>query len=229
MLLNKSNLLVLLPAFNEGKVIQKVIATLIQTGYTNVCVINDGSTDYTLKNAQLAGAIVLTHLINRGAGAAIQTGIEYAQKCNYSYVVMMDSDGQHLVEDIQNLCAVIKDTQADIVIGNRFSLKSNSIPKHRRFYNFTANVLTNLFCTKKYKDTQSGFRLLNKKALENIHLKNRGFAFCSEMLIQADQKGLQVVEVPIQVVYSDYSMSKGQNLFVGIKTALDILWRVVSN
>lgn len=222
--LHTSNLLILLPAFNEDKMIQKVIFTINQAGYPNICVINDGSTDYTLQNAQSTGATVLTHFINRGAGAAIQTGIAYARKHLYEYVLMMDSDGQHLVEDIENLCNAMKNTEADIVVGNRFSLKNNSIPRHRIFYNFVANIFTNLFCRNRYKDTQSGFRLLNRKAIDSLELRSRGFAFCSEMLIQADQKELQVVETPIRVVYSDYSMSKGQNLFVGIKTAFDILW-----
>ena len=98
--LHTSNLLILLPAFNEGEVIQKVIFAITEAGYPNICVINDGSTDQTLQNAQAAGVIVLTHLINRGAGAAIQTGMAYARKHHYEYVLMMDSDGRGLYDNV---------------------------------------------------------------------------------------------------------------------------------
>ena len=70
---------------------------------------------------------------------------------------------------------------------------------------------------------------MNRRAIEGIQLKNRAFGFCSEMIIFAEKSNLSIKETPIQVIYSTYSMSKGQNLFVGFKTAMDILWRVVFN
>ncbi|MEZ4883096.1 MAG: glycosyltransferase family 2 protein [Chitinophagales bacterium] len=229
MAIEKSKILVLLPAFNEASVIRSVIQGIRNVGYPNVCVVNDGSSDDTLLNALHSGAIVLSHCINRGAGAAAQTGIAYANKHHFPFIIMMDSDGQHLVEDIEKLCFAMENTMADIVIGNRFALQSNAIPNQRIVYNSLANIFTNLFCSKKYSDTQSGFRLLNRKAIENLQLKNRGFGYCSEMLIEAEKNGLQIAETPIQVIYNEYSMSKGQNLFVGFKTAANILWRIVFN
>ena len=188
--------------------------------------INDGSSDNTKEVVGKFDIILLSHPINLGAGAATQTGISYAKKNNYPYAILMDSDGQHIPNDIQKLYCRMKETNADIVIGNRFSHIENTVPKHRITYNQIANAFTNLFCKNKYTDTQSGFRLLNRKAIELIDLKTRGFGFCSEMIIESEKLNLQIEETPIQVLYTDYSLSKGQNLREGARTARSILWRV---
>ena len=227
MAIYKPNILIILPAFNEAPVIENVIRQIQKAGYPNICVINDGSTDDTFRKAKNASAIVLSHPINRGAGAAVQTGLAYAKKNEFQYAATMDSDGQHLVIDVEQLVEKMKASSADIVIGNRFILKDNSIPFRRIIYNRLANLLTNLFCKKNYNDTQSGFRLFNRLAIEKLKLKNRGYGFCSEMLIVAEHSNLHVVETPIQVVYTEYSLNKGQSFSVGLKTARSILWRVI--
>ena len=223
----KSDILIVLPAFNEAPMIGSVLFRLKYMGYSNICVVDDGSSDMTGKEALKHGAILLTHPINRGAGAAIQTGIRYAKNSGFKQVILMDSDGQHLPEDIEKLCDAMEQTNADIIIGNRFSRKDNDIPDHRIVYNGIANIFTNFFCKNKYLDTQSGFRLLNRNAIEKMQIKNRGFGFCSEMLIYSEKAGLVIAETPIQVLYTKYSMNKGQNLQEGIRTARSILWRVL--
>ena len=226
MQINKSDILIILPAYNEGEVIGDVISDIQKTGYRNICLVDDGSSDNTGKIAVKHGVKLLRHPINRGAGAAIQTGIEYARKKGCPYAIMMDSDGQHLAEDIENLFLKMQETNADIVIGNRFDSSDNSVPKHRIAYNKIANIFTNIFCKNHYCDTQSGFRLLNRNAIEKLNLKNRGFGFCSEMIIVSDQINLHIEETPIRVLYTKYSMNKGQNLREGVRTARSILWRV---
>ena len=219
--------LVILPAFNEATIIGTVISNIQEAGFLKICVVNDGSSDNTTEIAKKAGAILITHPINRGTGAAVQTGLVYAFQKGFSNAVLMDSDGQHLPKDIFRLLKKMRETQADIVIGNRFSREQNEVPIRRIIYNQIANIFTNIFCKKNYPDTQSGFRLLNRKAIETIHLHNRGFGFCSEMLIQAERANLQVKFTPIQVLYTDYSLSKGQNLVQGIRTAKSILWDLI--
>lgn len=227
--INKSNILIILPAFNEATVIGKVLTDIKEEGFHNICLIDDGSTDRTGEIAKAFGVKVITHLINRGAGAAIQSGISYAKISGNQYAIMIDGDGQHLASDIPLLYNKMQETNADIIIGNRFISVENSIPKHRITYNQIANLFTNLFCQNKYKDTQSGFRLLNRRAIEKLELKNKGFGFCSEMIIKADKLGLNIEEAPIQVLYTDYSMNKGQSLGVGFKTARSILWQFFFN
>lgn len=222
--LSKSKILVILPAFNEATVIENVLVDIQKEGYTNICLVDDGSTDNTSEIAQKYGAHILTHPINRGAGAAVQTGISFAKNESYQYVILMDSDGQHLSEDIVSLYNKMQETDADIVIGNRFFNDENDIPKHRVTYNKIANIFTNLFCKENYADSQSGFRLLNRKSIETLNLKSKGFGFCSEMLIVSEKLNLKIEQTPIRVLYTKYSMQKGQNLRNGIRTARSILW-----
>jgi len=223
----KSNILIILPAFNEGSVIQDVLLDIRAAGYEQICVVDDGSSDNTSNIARDFGAYLIIHPINRGPGAAVQTGITYAKKHGFEYAVLMDSDGQHLSEDIERLTNEMERTNADIVIGNRFLLKANNVPIIRITYNRLANIFTNCFCKNNYQDTQSGFRLLNRRAIECLQLKNKGFGFCSEMIIASEKANLLITETPIQVLYTAYSMGKGQNLMEGIRTARNILWRIV--
>lgn len=227
MISDKSKILIILPAFNEGKVIGEVLSNLRANGYSSICVVDDGSRDNTSVQAKKAGATVLKHPINRGAGAAAQTGVAFAKKHGFEYAVLMDSDGQHLPKDIQSLYIKLITSEADIVIGNRFASHKNEVPQHRIVFNQIANVFTNVFCKKNYRDTQSGFRILNRKAIEHLKLKTRGFGFCSEMIIFSEKNKLHIEETPIGVLYTNYSLNKGQNLLEGIRTAQSILWRVM--
>ncbi len=222
-----TDILIILPAYNEGTVIAKVVRQVQSAGYRHICVVNDGSKDDTFQRAKSTGAVVLSHPINRGAGAAVQTGLTYAKNNNFQYAATMDSDGQHLVGDVAALFGAMEHSAADIVVGNRFILQENNIPAQRIVYNKIANLLTNLFCHHTYQDTQSGFRLFNRNAIEKLAIKNRGYGFCSEMFFLAEQAGLVVTEAPIKVIYTEYSISKGQSLSVGIKTARSLLWRII--
>lgn len=223
----KSDILIIIPAFNEASVIGNVFAQIQNEGYHNICLIDDGSTDNTREVALQYDVFTLSHPINRGAGAAIQTGIAFAKNEGYPYVLLMDGDGQHLPQDIECMLTKIQETDADIIIGNRFAYSENNVPKKRLVYNKLANIFTNIFCKKNYDDTQSGFRLLNRRAIESLELKSKGFDFCSEMLIVSEKLDLEVAQTPIRVIYTDYSMKKGQNLRVGIRTARSILWQFV--
>lgn len=227
MSINKSDILIILPAYNEAAAIEKVLLDIKNEGYSRICVVDDGSSDNTLEIAQKFNIITLTHPINRGAGAAVQTGIEYARNNDYEYAILIDSDGQHLPEDIETLYNRMIETKADIIIGNRFLMTDNKVPKKRVAYNKIANTFTNFFTKNKYDDTQSGFRLLNRKAIESLKLKNKGFGFCSEMIIVSEKSNLQIEQTPIRVLYTEYSMSKGQNLREGVRTARSILWAVL--
>lgn len=224
---NKANILIIVPVFNEASVIENVLIDIKKQGYSNICMVNDGSTDNTKEIAEKHKVRILTHPINRGAGAAVQTGITYAKNENIQYAILMDGDGQHQPEDIENLVRCMQESGADIVIGNRFENSENDIPQRRIAYNRIANIFTNLICKKNYVDTQSGFRLLNRNAIEKLKLRNRDFGFCSEMIIEAEKLDLRIEETPIRVLYTKYSMAKGQNLREGVRTARSILWRVL--
>lgn len=218
---------VVIPAYNEAPVIASVIGRVRACGFLRVIVINDGSSDDTARRAREAGAMVINHPINRGAGAAAQTGIAYARRQGLPYLVQIDADGQHFPEDIPVMAARMAETDCDIVIGSRWLGRNEGVPVSRIAYNRISNVFTNFFCRRNYTDSQSGMRLLNRRAIALLDLHLDGFGYCSEMIVQAEERKLKIEEVPIRVAYTDYSMSKGQDLQMGITTALNLLWKLI--
>ena len=224
-MISRSDILVCIPAYNESSVIAEVISGLRKLGFIHILIINDGSTDQTEEVAREAGAMVITHLINRGAGAASQTGIHFARQNGYGYVLQLDGDGQHYLEDADALIQCMEEGNFDLVIGSRFLLKEHEIPRKRILYNKISNLFTNWFCIGNFTDSQSGFRLLNRKAIEELQLTLDGFGYCSEMIFMAEKGGLRIGEVAIRVRYTEYSMSKGQSFSNGIDTALHLLYK----
>ena len=140
---------------------------------------------------------------------------------------MMDGDGQHSPEDIPSIISKMTESRSDIVIGSRFLEDFSSMPAIRKGYNQMANIITNLFCSGNYTDTQSGFRLLNRKAIEHLNLTLDGFSYCSEMLIASERADLKLAEAPIKTLYSEYSMQKGQGFLVGMSTAWHLIRKIV--
>src|SRR3989344_8746244 len=111
---------IVIPAYNEEKVIQDVIREIQAAGYRNIVVVDDGSADQTYEKARaMQSVVVLKHLINRGKGAATKTGIEAAKMLGAGIIVTMDGDGQHNPEDIARLIKPIKDNHCDVVLGTR--------------------------------------------------------------------------------------------------------------
>lgn len=226
-MISKSEIYLFIPAFNEERTIGATLEDIRRHGYSNCFVVNDGSIDKTPEIARLAKAVVISHLINRGAGAATQTAIDCARENGFPYVVLMDGDGQHLAKDIEVLAKRMEKEDCDIVIGSRFLKDISQMPRHRKGFNYIANALTNLFSKKKYTDSQSGFRMLNRQAIEKINLCVDQFGFCSEMIILAEKNKLKIAEAPITTIYTPYSLAKGQDFFTGIRTAFQFIWRVI--
>jgi glycosyltransferase involved in cell wall biosynthesis len=210
--------MVLLPAFNESKTVGDVVQAIRNQGYHRVTVVDDGSTDDTARVAAAAGARVIRHIINRGPGAATQTGMALARREGMDVLVTLDADGQHEAADIEALLETVETEGADVVIGNRFMRGSNYIPQSRVVFNGLANLATYLFSAHWVSDTQSGFKAFSRKALNRLQLSIDGYGFCSEIIIKAQRFGLRIVERPIQVHYSDETIRKGQSFGNGMRT-----------
>lgn len=204
---------IVLPAYNEASVIRQVIANLPKklNGISNLeyVVINDGSTDQTGAIAKKEGIKILSHIINRGLGAAIKTGIDYAKSQDVDLFVTFDSDGQHNPRDIQKVINPILQEKADLVIGTRFKNKQK-VPLDRLIINKLANLATLLFFGVLTTDSQSGLRAFSKKAIKHIDFKADKMDFSSEILLEAKRHNLKVIEVPIDLIYTPYSREKGQ-------------------
>ena len=132
---NKDSTYIVIAAFNESKVISSVIKGLNQKGYNNVVVVDDCSKDNTYEIALNEGAHILRHVINRGQGAALKTGIDYALLQNAKFVVTFDADGQHRVEDLERMATPVWENKCDITIGSRFLSKKaiRQMPFTRRW------------------------------------------------------------------------------------------------
>lgn len=218
-------ILVVIPAYNEEKNIVPVLRELVEFGY-NVIVVNDGSRDKTAEVAKNSGAIVLSHVTNRGQGAALATGTEYALKLGAEVIVHFDADGQFLVKDIEPAIKLIESGQAEIVFGSRFlnevgEIKApGSMPKFKRQVIMPlARWFNKVFLGITLTDPQSGFRVLSKKAAERIKWRQDGMAHCSEILVLAVGSGLPISEVPITVIYHHF----GQKLSGGVRIIKDIV------
>ena len=192
--------LIVIPAYNEELTIGSVVT--LAKKYGDVLVIDDGSSDRTSEIAESSGAIVVKHEVNKGKGKALKTGFDYALANDYDAVVCIDADGQHNPDEIPLLLEPILEDKADLVIGSRYLNGAHkNIPLYRRLGLWVLNVTTILASGVKITDSQSGFRALSRKALEVLNLNFSGYNVESEMIHQVSEKGLRIVEVPINVRY----------------------------
>lgn len=212
----------LVPAYNEEKTIGNVIDR-VRPFVEKILVVNDGSTDETERTAFAHGAVVLSHSINRGLGAAIGTGCSAARKLNADIVVTLDADGQHDPEEISKFLAAIEQG-ADVVIGSRM-LTRQGMPWFRQMANQLGNIVTFLLFGAWVTDSQSGFRAFTSHALSKIDIRTNRMEVSSEIIAETKRHGLKLIEIPIRAIYTRYSLSKGQNFFVGLKTLFKLIVR----
>ncbi len=219
------DILIILPAFNEGKVISSVISDIKKEGFENILVVDDCSLDNTFEEVISCGVLCVRHPLNRGAGAATATGIEYAKRNGFDSVVLMDSDGQHSCKDIKKLLKELNNF--DVVIGSRMIGDLSDMPVVRRVANKVGSLVTMFFFGKYVTDSQSGFKAFNRRAIEEIKITFDRYEFCSEIIGEIGRCNLSVKEVPIKVLYSDHSMGKGhgQSVSNGFKMIVKFLFK----
>jgi glycosyltransferase involved in cell wall biosynthesis len=215
---------VVVPAYNEGSAVYDVVREL-RTQYSNVVVVDDGSHDATFAEAKRAGAIVLRHVLNRGQGAAIQTGIDFSVRSGADVVVTFDADGQHRVEDIDRLVAALDKDNADIAIGSRFLELQSNVPALRRLMLRIATMFMRMTSGVALTDAHNGLRAMRRSAAERIHLTIDGMAHASEIVDQIYRLHLRVIEVPVVIHYSEYSLRKGQSSLAAFRIAFDYLMK----
>jgi glycosyltransferase involved in cell wall biosynthesis len=203
-------ILIIIPAYNEAPALGRVIRGIIkQLPHVEILVVDDGSVDATTDVAQLAGAEVVRHPLNRGLGGAIGTGLLYAKRNNYDACITFDADGQHYADDLLVMMRILAAEKVDVVIGSRF-LRNNTIPYDRVILNAGANLLTWFLFGVYSSDSQSGFRGFSRKAIQSIRIKTQRMEASSELFGEIARVGLRYKEIPIRVRYTNYSRLKGQ-------------------
>lgn len=228
----KTKVCIVIPAYNEAA----VIGDIIKEAYTSlskmpflfeIVVVNDNSRDATANKARQAGATVIEHILNFGAGSATATGLSYASKNGATLAVTMDADGQHDIKDVIKGIDVMTKSNIDLLIGSRL-INSQGMSKVKILGNRGLSFITALIFGIRTTDSQSGLRLFSRRALEQLRWDTSGYEFCSEMLWRAKQLGLTISEYPIKAIYTDYSKSKGQNNWNAINIVTRLLKRRVA-
>ena len=214
------NVLAGIPAYNEARYIGSIVLQARQY-VDEVIVVDDGSMDNTARVAELAGATVIRHPANRGKGAAIQSILTEARNRNPDTLVLLDADSQHDPNEIPSLIKPISEG-FDLVIGSREAQKDKT-PRYRRIGQKVISRSSRLASKTNIFDSESGFRALSPKAINELDLKATGFAIESEMITHAADKNLRITEVPISNIYT-----KDGSTLNPIRHGIDVLSRVIA-
>jgi glycosyltransferase involved in cell wall biosynthesis len=202
----------IIPAWNEEKTIENVVREA-KKKTDEVVVVDDGSLDRTAELASKSGAVVLRHIINRGQGAALETGNSYARNQNAEIVVHFDADGQFLPDEIPDMIEPIASGRADMVFGSRFLTKRSYMPWSKRWILMPIARLVNWFFFRvKLTDPQSGFRAFNRAALNRIRIEQDDMAHCSEIIAKAHSCRFRIEEVPVTVIFNCYGSGFGRGI-----------------
>ncbi|MDD5469267.1 MAG: glycosyltransferase family 2 protein [Candidatus Peribacteraceae bacterium] len=212
-----------IPAYNEERTIETVVRG-VQQYVDIVLVVDDGSTDRTSMLAEAAGAKIIRHVENCGSGAATMTGVQAARILGADIVITLDADEQHDPHDIPLLLQPAEDGSADIVFANRFG-RRNLIPFIRRLFNAIGNIITFTATGRWVSDSQCGFKVFGPQAVRELNIRMSGFEFCTEIVRESVQHKWRTAQIPVKVIYSEYTLAKGQSFAGGVKTALKILLR----
>jgi glycosyltransferase involved in cell wall biosynthesis len=210
----------IVPAYNEQSTIGAVIRGLFSQ-VDKIVVVDDGSTDSTADLAAQAGAVVLRHEVNRGQGASLETGHEYARKVGADFVLHFDADGQFLHADIMSALEKLNNSGADILFGSRFLDSRSDIPFLKKKILIQFGRLVNFFFAGvNLTDAHNGFRILNKKALDTIIITQEQMAHATEIPSLAKKYNLKIIEHPVKVVYNEF----GQGIKGGIRILIDLIF-----
>lgn len=192
---------VLIPAFNEAAYIADVVERA-RPYVDEVVVIDDGSDDGTANIARAAGANCLRLPENRGKASALRAGIVYARNLDFTHVITLDGDGQHLPEDIPVMLRAAEETGADLVIGTR-RFDRALMPCSRYFSNTVGSRLASVLVGCEIRDSQSGFRLFRLEKLDGANLRSRCYELEMEILIKMARSGCTIAHAPVRTVYDD--------------------------
>ena len=214
------NVTIILPAYNEEISIGSVILRTKQHA-DRIIVVDDGSTDNTVKVAELAGAEVISHSHNKGKGAALRTGFGAVNGADV--IVTMDTDGQNDPGEIPKLIAPILAGEADVVNGSRYvNGNDKNTPSYRRVGQSVLDKATNLNSGLTITDSQSGFRAFAGHTIPVFRFKESGFGVESEMLVDAARAELRIKEVEIGVRY-DVDCSTLNPVSHGVRVLVKVL------
>jgi glycosyltransferase involved in cell wall biosynthesis len=219
-----AKIFIVIAAYNEENSIGSVLDSLRKEGYRDIVVVDDGSSDRTYKVALRHRAKVLSHPFNRGQGAALKTGIDYALQEGADVIVTFDADGQHNPKNIKAMIAPVLKKEVDITLGSRYLKQSKTnVPIIRKYYHKMGVLAIWLMYGIRLTDAHNGLRALSRKAAEAIEIKSDRMEHASEIVDQIGKRHLRFREIPVEIRYTEYSLRHGQSS----TNAFNILSRMI--
>ena len=205
------------PLFNEAPVIAEVIEQA-RRFFPHIVCVDDGSSDDSAARA-------------RAAGAALQTGFEYALRDpRMRYVVTYDADGQHQLDDVCAMLHRAESDDLDVVFGSRFLDERTRPTPVRRAVLRLAVAYTNLTTRTRLSDAHNGLRVLRRPVVERLRITQNRMAHASELVAQVgamtvDGRAVRYAEEPVHILYSDYARAKGQSTWNLVNILVDLVLR----
>lgn len=229
------NIFIIIPVFNEEKQIAQVIESLLKHNY-KIVVVDDCSSDKTLKIANNFPVTTLKHAINLGQGASLFTGTQFALKKGADIIVHFDGDAQFLSKEIEAVIKPILEDGIDIVLGSRFNTNKTQIrtqnntnmqiPFFKKYIILPAAKIINYFLTGiKLTDAHCGFRAMNRNAAKKISISQNRMSHNTEIVSQIKKNNLKYKEVPVTVIYHEF----GQGIGGGFKILKELLFFKLSS
>lgn len=217
-----------IPLFDEAGIVGDIVAD-VRRRFPHVVCVDDGSTDGSGDVARRAGAIVVTHGANLGQGAALQTGFEYVLRVPWmSHVVTFDADGQHQVADAERMLDRLDRDGLDAVLGSRFLNRTTQASVLKRLVLRAGVAYTNATTGMRLTDTHNGLRVLSRGVVSRLRLTQNRMAHASELVAQLgemslDGRPVRYAEHPVDVLYTQYSTSKGQSVWNSVNILSDLI------
>ncbi|MDD4387386.1 MAG: glycosyltransferase family 2 protein [Clostridia bacterium] len=196
--------LIIIPAYNEQDAIKQVIENIklnIDNTNTNICVINDGSTDNTLNIlSKIKDIIVLDLIQNLGIGGAVQAGYVYAFKNDYDIAIQIDGDGQHNPIYIKDMIKKLDEEQLDMLIGSRFCEKTKYRQTFMRMFGINIiSFMIKLLSGNRIYDPTSGYRVVNKEVIQ-LFAKSYPYDYPEPSTnLQLKLMKKNILEVPVEM------------------------------
>ncbi len=213
---------IVMAAYNEGSRLATTLAK-VTSEYSNVIVVDDGSSDDTWQIAGEFNVWRLRHIVNCGQGAALQTGLEFALEQGADIIVTFDSDGQHMVSEIESICEPIRAGRVDVALGSRFLGETEGLPASRWGILKLGIIFTRVFSRIHVTDTHNGFRAFSAKAARAMNIRQNRMAHASEILDQIVRFKLSFEEVPVTIRYNEDTLEKGQSSLNGLRIVGQLL------
>lgn len=213
-----------IPVYNEASVVGKVVEN-IRKKYPNIICVDDASTDNSAQIAQSNGAHVAIHPINLGQGAALKSGIDFALSRGANWIVTFDADGQHSLEDATKLLERLWVGDVDVVVGSRFLATGTNFSNSKRILLRLAVIFENLTTGVKLTDAHNGLRAMSRSAASTIQISQNRMAHASEIVAEIGKHKLKYSEMPVTVLYTDYSRAKGQSIWNSVNILSDLIFK----